>query len=323
MIKTYFSLLLFILLIVLGRCTQPYFPPQLLFFAGSTLYAIDEINQRAYKSASESIKSSETAYAMKNFPYSIPDSPQSKYYVQLQDKFPDTGCRYGTYWKYGGSNFNAFPAHWSNGSSFEIKSFINFKYEMIRSNKSSVYEDYWYSNKTCHPLGKACPCEEIYFRKGTDIPVRSTQVIRTPWDIQQYTTEYLMIKIGKPDDKYFDPIIKDWAFTCRDVMLGLLYNPNTSKIDLNQSVKIQVWLSSPPHRINETDTVSIQWEAAECTDCFTWIPKQLSFNSKNFHERQILTITRVKGGPKTTLIPIFNGGGFDLVPPHNYTIVFE
>lgn len=206
------------------ECAQPDFPPQLLFFAGSTLYAIDEINQRAFKSVSDSVKSSETAYA-------IADSPQSKYDVQPQDKFPNTSCRYGTYWKYGRNYFNAFPEHWSNGSSLEIKNFINFKYEMIHSNKSSADEDYWYSNKTCQPLGKTCPCEEIYFRKGTDIPVRSTQVVRTPWNIQQYTAEYLMITVGKPDDKYFDPIIKDWAYTCRDVMLRVLHNPNTSKID--------------------------------------------------------------------------------------------
>jgi hypothetical protein len=319
MINIYLSLLFFIV----GECVQPYFPPQLLFFAGPTLYAVDEINQQAYKSVSDSVKSSETAYAMKSFPYAIPDSPQSKYYVQLQDKFPDTGCRYGTYWKYGGNTFNTFPEHWNNGSSFEIRNFINFKYEMIHSNKSFVYEDYWYSNKTCRPLGKTCPCEEIYFRKGTDIPVRSTQVVRTPWDVQQYTTEYLMITVGKPDDKYFDPIIKDWSFTCRDVMLGVLYNPNTSKIDLSKSVKFQVWLPTPPHRMNGTDTVTIQWKAAGCTDCLTWKPTTLSFNSKNFYGQQILTITRVKEGPEATLTPIFNGGGFDLVSPHNYTIVIE
>ena len=46
-------------------------------------------------------------------------------------------------------------------------------------------------------------------------------------------------------------------------------------------------------------------------DCFTWTPNQFLFNSKNFQERQTLTITRVKNGPETTLIPIFNGGGFD------------
>jgi hypothetical protein len=38
-------------------CIQPYFPPQLLFFASGTLFAIDEINQKGYKSVSDSIKS--------------------------------------------------------------------------------------------------------------------------------------------------------------------------------------------------------------------------------------------------------------------------
>jgi hypothetical protein len=318
--KIFVSLLLLILLRKC-ICVQPYFPPQLLFFASGTLYAIDEINQKAYKSASSSIKSSETAYAMKHFPNAIPDSPESKYYVQLSDEFPQPGCRYATYWEHGGGTFNSFPEHWSNGTSFEIKNFIHFKYEMIRSTNSSVFEDYWYSNETCHPQSpKPVPCEEIYFRKGTDIPVRTTQVISTPWEVRQFTTEYLMITVGKPDDKYFEPIEKDWAFSCRDINLGVLYNTQTAKIDLNQSVKIQVWLSTPPHRINGNDTLQIQWKSNQCNDCFTLKPKQLHFNIQNFNEKQTLTITRVKNGPETDLIPIFNGGGFDQLSTKNYTI---
>ena len=321
--KVYFLLLVLVLIRLYGDCAQPYFPPQLLFFAGSTLYAIDEVNQKAYKSVSDTTKSSETAYAMKNFPYAIPDSPQSKYYVQLQDKFPDIGCRYETYWDYGGSTFNAFPEHWSNGSSFEIKNFMSFKYSMVLSNKSSVYEDYWYSTETCHPMGKICPCQEIYFRKGTEIPVRSTEVVETPWDVEQFTTDYMIISVGKPDDKYFNPIIKDWALGCRDVMLGTVYNPNTTRLDLNESIDIQVWLSTPPHSIKGNDTVSITWKAKTCSDCFTWKPKQLRFTTDNFHNQQVLKITRIKNGPKSALLPVFVGGGFDIVPPEMYSIIIE
>jgi len=115
------------------------FPLTLLFFASGTLFAIDEINQKAYKSVSDSIRSSQTAYAMKHFPNAISDSPESKYYVQLSDEFPQPGCRYATYWEHGGGTFNSFPEHWSNGTSFEIKNFIHFKYEMIRSTNSSVF----------------------------------------------------------------------------------------------------------------------------------------------------------------------------------------
>lgn len=316
-----------VLVLILAKCwvesAQPYFPPQLLFFAGPTLYAIDEINQKAYKSESDTVKSSETAYAMKHMPYAPSDSPQSQYYVQLQDKYADVGCRYNTYWQYGGNTFTTFPEHWSNGTSFEIKNFIHFKYPMLRSNRSSPYEDYWYSNVTCRPMGKTCPCEEIYFRKGTDIPVRSTQVIRTPWDVQQYTTEYMIISVGQPDDKYFDPIIKDWATACRDVTLGIHLDPNNTKIDLNQNVKIHVWLSAPPHHINGNDTVRIQWKSTGCTDCIVWKPEELVFNGENFQQEQSLTITRVKANGGSILVPMFSGGGFDLVVAHNYTITVE
>ncbi|CAF4098187.1 unnamed protein product, partial [Rotaria sordida] len=76
MMKTYLYLTSFILFYYCGKCAQPYFPPQILFFADNTLYAIDEINQRAYKSASSSVKQSETGYALKHFPFAIPGSPQ-------------------------------------------------------------------------------------------------------------------------------------------------------------------------------------------------------------------------------------------------------
>ncbi|CAF3843992.1 unnamed protein product, partial [Rotaria sordida] len=71
------------------------------------------------------------------------------------------------------------------------------------------------------------------------------------------------------------------------------------------------------------DTVTIQWKPRECTDCFTWTPKQLSFNTENFQERQILKITRVKDGSPTNLIPVFNGGGFDSVVAEVYSIIIQ
>jgi hypothetical protein len=105
--------------------------------------------------------------------------------------------------------------------------------------------------------------------------------------------------------------------------IGLLYYPQTVKIDLNQSAEVQVWLITPLHRINGNDTVIIQWKPSECTDCFTWTPKQLAFNIENFQERQILTITRVKNGSQTNLIPIFHGGDFESVPADVYPIIIQ
>jgi calcineurin-like phosphoesterase family protein len=121
--------------------------------------------------------------------------------------------------------------------------------------------------------------------------------------------------VGKPDDKYFDSIPEYWSIACRDVNLRLLYYPQSTKINLNQSSEIHISLTAPPHRIHGNDTVCIQWKQTQCDDCVAWTPKQLSFTSENFQEKQILTVTRVKDGPDTTLIPIFYGGGFDFVPP--------
>ncbi|CAF2249276.1 unnamed protein product [Rotaria magnacalcarata] len=324
--KILLFLISFILHCRVSKCVQPYFPSQIVFSPdnGVTTLAIDEINQRAYQKIALSSWASEISYVMEHFPYAIPDSPQSKYYVQLLVDFPPLNCMYGTYWKYGGNTFNSFPSHWTNGTSFEIKNYIKFNYEMIHSNDSSLDEDYWYANVTCRTdSGAIHPCEEIYFKKNTQSPVRSTRVARGGWDIRQFATYYKVISMGKPDEKYFDSIPKNWSLACRDVMLGLLYFPQTSKISLDQSVKIQVWLITPPHRIDGNDTVGIQWRSTDCADCFTWTPKQLIFNNENFQERQILTITRVKNGPKTKLIPIFNGGGFNMVTADIYPIFIE
>jgi hypothetical protein len=326
MMKIYLCLISFILLHYLGDYAQPYFPSQIVFSPdnGVTVIAVDEINQRAYKSITMSSYAKEVSYVMKNFPDAIPNSPQSKYYVQLLVDFPPLNCIYGTYWKYGGNTLNSFPSHWINGTSFEIINYIKFNYEMIHSNNSSIEEDYWYANVTCQTDGGGSyPCEEIYFQKNTEIPLRSTRVARGGWSVIQMITYYKVISMKQPEDKLFDSIPAGWPVVCDDVMLGVLYYPQTSKIDLKQSAKIQVWLTTPPHRINGNDTVTIEWKSSQCNDCFTWTPKQLSFNIENFQERQTLTITRIKNGSKTTLIPTFNGGGFDLVTPYNYPISIE
>mgnify|MGYP001126513991 CR=1 FL=1 len=325
MMKIYLYIVCFLLNHRFNHCVQPYFPPQITFFAnGDALYAIDEINQQAYLSWSYSVKASKTGYAFQHAPFTTPDSPQSKNYIQLLEGFPNIGCIYSIYWNYTRNTFDAFPSHWTNGTKYEIKNFINFKYPMIKSNSSSVYEDYWYSNETCHPQSpKPVPCEEIYFRKGTDIPVRSTQVLTEPWETKQYTINYLVLSTGKPDEKYFNSISKDWTSTCRDVSLGISYDPQSAKIDTHQSVDIKLWLFAPPHRINDNDTTIIQWKLEGCDDCLTYEPKQISFNSHNFQEKQVLKITRVKNGSPTILRPIFNGGGYDLVPTNNYTLSIQ
>ncbi|CAF4881500.1 unnamed protein product, partial [Rotaria magnacalcarata] len=56
---------------------------------------------------------------------------------------------------------------------------------------SSQDEDYWYANVTCRTNpGSIYPCEEIYFKKNTEIPLRSTKVIRQGWNVVQVTIPY-------------------------------------------------------------------------------------------------------------------------------------
>ncbi|CAF1127658.1 unnamed protein product [Adineta steineri] len=309
-------------------CVQPYFPPQIVFSFddGQPLYAIDEINQRAYQSFTVEPWKPQQSYLMKKFPYAIPDSPQSKYYVELVlDPIKDS-CIYTTFWKYGAKYFSDFPSHWiSNGSSLEIKSFINFTYPMIHStNFSSPDEDYWYANQTCKiDSGEIYPCQEIYFKKNTQIPLRLTQVISRDYRFIQTTINYNIISMGKPDDKYFNSIPKDWFTACKDLDLGISYYPEFAKIYLHESAKFFISLSTPPHRINGNDTVRIQFNTTDCMDCFTISRKEFTFNTKNFNENQTLTITRMKDASQTTIIPIIYGGGFANITPHRFPLYID
>ena len=317
--------ILFFSLIELGQCVQPYFPSQITFIPddGRTIMAIDEINQQAYLFLTYGQNSTEKTFLLKHFPYALPDSPQSKYYVQLLTDPSPYGCMYGTYWEKGGNAFNSFPSHWLNGSFIEVKNYLQFQYPMIKSTDPSLTEDYWYANATCRADDGEYPCEEIFFQKNTETPLRSTRVVRRGWNVVQIVIKYNIISLGPLDRKFVDSIPKNWSLACRDVMLGLFYDPQTSKIAVGQSSDVKIWLPTAPHRIDGDDTVTIQWRAKGCEDCFTWTPKQLAFNGKNYEEKQALTIKRVKNGTASQLIPIFQGGGFDPVPTEIYPIYLE
>ncbi|CAF3948054.1 unnamed protein product [Rotaria sp. Silwood2] len=262
---------------------------------------------------------------MKDFPYSIPDSPQSKHYVQLLVSFSPSDCMYETYEKYGGNFFNSFPLHWyHNSTSFKIENYVKFDYEMVHSTNNTRTEDYWYSNVKCRVCGtKLYPCDEIYFKRSTDISIRRIQS-EDGSCVQQITT-YKVISMSKSDESLFDTIPKSWAYTCRDVTLGVQYEPQVLTIELHRSSTVQVWLNTPPHRIHGNDTVIIEWQTSNlstCIDCATLQPERFIFNSTNFEKRQELVINRVKAG-EVIFVPIFHGGGYDMVLPSGYPIYIE
>jgi hypothetical protein len=53
----------------------------------------------------------------------------------------------------------------------------------------------------------------------------------------------------------------------------------------------------------------------------SWQLVSPSPSGKNFHEKQILTITRVKNGPLAKIFPIYNGGGFNSVSIDDFPII--
>ncbi|CAF2007564.1 unnamed protein product [Rotaria magnacalcarata] len=141
---------------------------------------------------------------------------------------------------------------------------------------------------------------------NTDVVLQTTRVVRRGWVVVQETTKYKIISI--------------------DTSLGLLYYPQTSKVIVDKSLSVQIWLTSPPHRIYGNDALLIEWQpdsTSESKDCVTWKPERLYFNSMNFEKRQELVITRIKSGGKQRLIPIPHGGGYETVYTGVYPIFIE
>ncbi|CAF2941302.1 unnamed protein product [Rotaria sp. Silwood2] len=100
----------------------------------------------------------------------------------------------------------------------------------------------------------------------------------------------------------------------------------TTRVVRREYSSVQIWLTSPPHRIHGNDTVIIEWQpdhTAECQDAVTWKPERLYFNSMNFEIRQELVITRVKNGGKQRLIPVLHGGGYETVTANVYPICIK
>ena len=175
--------------------------------------------------------------------------------------------------------------------------------------------DYWYSNETCQvDTGDIYRCQEIYFHKNTNIPIRYSEVVLVDTEIIRRIENYTIYSMERPSDTYFKSIPKNWPEVCRDGDLDVSYNPNELTINIKQSAKVEVWLPAPPHQIHNNDTVIIYWKPFLCEHCFKWTPTELIFNSTNFEKRQILTITRVEDSEEALLIPVCTGGGFDKVP---------
>lgn len=309
-----------------AHCVQPNFPSQVVFTVdnGQRLYAIDEVNQRAFVSIKDN--PAQSAYVFQNFPYAPAGTPQSQNYVQLITTLNSKSCVYGTYWKYGGNSYNYFPTHWQNTTSFQIKNYLDLNYRMVYSeNQSVVDEDYYYSDETCYDeVLNINPCFRIYFKKATDTPLRSIQLQTVSQRRIFRTTTYQVLSIGKPDDKYFADIPKNWYTSCLDINLQIRYFTDADRVGYHSYQAVGVSLFAPPHRINGNETVTISWNITGCNYvCLTWTPSQLTFNSRNFNQKQNLTFYRVDDSGRTTFKPTFVGGGFHLVPPDLNAISFE
>jgi len=309
----------------LAHCDPPYFPSQIVFTInnGKQLYAIDAVNQRAFVSINDS--SPQSAYVFQHFPYSPADTPQSKYYVQLATALDSKTCAYGTYWEYGGNPYNYFPAHWNTNTSFQITNYLHLNYQMVHSNNhSEVDEDYWYSDQVCSgAIPDIQPCFRIYFKRNTDIPLRSIELQTVAGRPIFQTTKYEVLSTGKPDDKYFSGIPRNWYTSCLDINLQVKYLIDNYRIGYESYKTVGVSLSTPPHKINGNDSVIISWSIISgCHDCLTWTPQKLTFNHQNFNQIQNLTIYRVFDSIDVIFSPSFIGGGFDLVSPAFNSIHF-
>jgi hypothetical protein len=325
-----FYIILLLSLFAQTESAQPYFPPQITFvtqFSNTNItYAIDEVNQRAFLSQGTNMPGQLHSYVMEHIPYATPDSPQSKYYVLLEN-YQKSYCQYSTVWQYGSADAGLFfPDDWYRGTQYEISNYISFRSEMILSNDSAPNEDYWRSVTDCTlDSGDVAPCEEIFFEKNTEIPLRYNAIRHPAMLGYQYSVSFHVISIGKPDDRLFETIPKNWQDNCTDLDLSLEFDNPSVFVHLNQSFTVRIRMTTPPHKENGNDTMILRLQVDEthsiCVDCITWEPKEFYFNIENFHEYQNITLTRVKNGFRTVLNPISQGGGFEKVTEEHYLYI--
>ena len=83
----------------------------------------------------------------------------------------------------------------------------------------------FYKNTCQVTSGERYPYQEIYFKKNTNIPLRSTEIHRTHWKMIQETTNFIIKSKGKP-------------------------NPQIIYPNVDESIDVQVRLFTPPHRIH-------------------------------------------------------------------------
>ncbi|CAF3845005.1 unnamed protein product [Rotaria sp. Silwood1] len=107
--------------------------------------------------------------------------------------------------------------------------------------------------------GDVCPCEEIFFKKNTDIPLRYIYVEGHGFFVNKGIINYKIISIEKPSDKLFAKIPKNWMNNWTDLNLGLDFILPSPIIKVNESVKVQIHLTSPLHRVDENDTMILRW----------------------------------------------------------------
>jgi len=187
---------------------------------------------------------------------------------------------------------------------------------MVHSKNASKQEDYWYSSETCQvDSGELYPCQEIYFKKNTEIPIRYTDISLVDEAMTRRTVNFTVYSTKTPSHTFFDSIPKNWFDICVDDDLRVLYQPDSLALDLNKSAEVEVWLPTPPHHIPGNDTVTISWTSSVCVHCVEWTPTHLVFNTTNFQEKQVLNITRIRDSDEPAILrPICHGGDYDNVP---------
>ncbi len=229
--KIYLYALCFIQYYTLLESVQPYFPSLIAFSLyndDQMIMAVDQVNQRAFVKYHDSQRNID-AYLMKHFPYAIPGTPQSKYYVMLINDNLRLDCMYRTYYENGTKYaLDFFPSHWFNGSSYYIKNYMNFYHSMIKSTDPSLHQDCWYSNETCKTsIGQdTYPCEEIYYKKNTNFPLRYFNVRLIAGYSTRIEIPFTVLSIGKSIDNYFTSIPKDWQNICQNADPSLSFDYN-------------------------------------------------------------------------------------------------
>jgi hypothetical protein len=345
------SIVLLVFMFILNHQTfglVPQFPKQFTMkysvmtdsYTTRFLFAQDELKQKAYVEAHVDGQSEPIylGWLLHSPPGALPDSPESKYMVDISYTPGFSDCAYHAFWNYTNRPQFNFPRHYfvqqKIGWNAKVVNFYDTPDHMIlngtvviNNKKYTRYE----TPQRCKYQNVEYPCQSIYFTADEhELPFQSIFVKQKQSDMDQeeyITTSYEFLEVAPPANSFWDinKLPKNWATSCDDGNRFIVTNPEEVQVHPGVTQYASISLGTPPHTINGTDVVTIQLFADKCSpcrtlDCIAFSPEEIKFNSKNWNIPQQVKILYAKRDGQESIVLRASGGGYTDLPDYGIDV---